>query len=56
MQDLFLSRKEMGGWGAKPYGAARGGRKNVVPVRGNCSNNSVERKWVNLVNSFRSKF
>ena len=40
-RSLFITKKKWGGWGAKPYGAARGGRKNVVPVRG-------KRKWVNL--------
>ena len=34
MSDWNAGRK-VGGWSAKPYGAARGDRKNVVPVRGN---------------------
>ena len=34
-RSLLITKKKWEGWGAKPYGAARGGRKNVVPVRGN---------------------
>ena len=44
----FYNEKKWGSWGAKPYEAARGGRKNVVSMRDNCSNNFVGRKWVNF--------
>ena len=49
IKNLFLSRKKKWeNWDAKFYEAMRDNRKNVVSMRSNCSNNFVERKWVNF--------